>query len=123
MSSQVNMSKPFIDLVLDGRARARDIETYVEAWHNAPEKSGAASVGLHEFLGLEWPEYSLWVEHPESLRFILAARRANQPVEVVLEQTKLAGAAARSSDVSEASKVLRWLIERGRIEATPRQVP
>lgn len=116
MSKTDHRPDTFVDRVLSGRARAKDIDDYVSAWHSADEDSIAAVLELHEYLGLTWDEYCLWVEHPESLRFIIAARRAKQPVEEVLSQTRLAGAAARSSEHSEAAKVLQWLVERGRIK-------
>jgi hypothetical protein len=115
------MSKPgdrafsFIDRVLAGRARLGDIDDYIDEWHNADDDSLAATVELHEYLGLTWDEYRLWVERPESLRFTIAARRANQPVEKVLEQTRMAGAAARSTEHTEAANVLQWLARTGRI--------
>lgn len=116
MSSTLDSPGNFMDRVLAGRAYARDIEDYVEYWHEAPEDSVAAKQELHEFLGLTWDEYKLWVEKPESLRFSIAAHRANQPVNEVIRQTALAGAAARSTEHTEAAKVLQWLIERGRIK-------
>jgi hypothetical protein len=119
MSSEGEPPQTFIDLVLAGRARASDIEDFVDAWHDAPEGSVVAATQLHDYLGLTWDEYRLWVERPESLRFVLAARRAGQPVEAVLRQISIAGAAARSSDPTESAKVLRWLIERGRVAAQP----
>lgn len=117
MSKQPDGPASFIERVLAGRAYARDIDDFVEYWHEAPEGSDAAKVELHEFLGLTWDEYKLWTERPESLRFSIAAHRANQSVHDVIKQTALAGAAARSSEHAEAAKVLQWLIERGRIKA------
>jgi hypothetical protein len=115
MSRSANVPT-FIDLVLSGRARISDIEDYIEEWHNLPEDAPGVRLQVYEYLGMTWEEYRLWAERNESLRFIVAARRAKQPVEKVLEQTKLAGAAARSQEHSEAANVLQWLADRGRIE-------
>jgi hypothetical protein len=118
MSSSVRTRSTFIDDVLAGRAQLSDIEDYIEAWHDAPDDSVEASLQVHEFLGMTWEEYRLWGEQPASLRFVIAARRANQPVTAVLKQTKMAGAAARSPEHVEATKVLQWLADRGRINLT-----
>jgi len=107
----------FIDLVLSGHARASDIEDFIEEWHDLPEDSPEAQIEVYDYLGMTWDEYRLWAEHAESLRFIIAARRAEQPVENILQQSKMIGAAARSREHSEAAKVLQWLAERGRIVA------
>ena len=108
----------YMDLLLKGKVLQEDIDDFVARWHDAPEGSEAASRSLVEFLGMTWDEYRLWVERPESLRFIAAAHRANQSVETVLEAS--AGVAARADDQSEARKLLRWLIERGRVKEQPR---
>jgi hypothetical protein len=110
------MSEPtFIQLVLSGRALLTDIDEYVDKWHKLPSSDPRAELEIYEFLGMSWEDYRLWVEQPEALRFIIAARRAQLPVEKVLEQTKIVGAAARSQEHSEAAHVLRWLADRGRI--------
>ena len=63
------MSERYIDAVLDGSALFTDIDDYIDRWHEHP---GAES--LHEYLGLTWDEYALWVEEPRSLRLIIAAK-------------------------------------------------
>jgi hypothetical protein len=126
MSSQrirrtVEESPPtYMDLLLMGKAFLDDIDDFVDEWHSAPEGSVAASRSLHEFLGMTWDEYRLWVEHPESLRFIVAAHRAGRPVDAVLEELDKTGVAARANGQSEARKLLQWLIDRGRVEQRPR---
>jgi hypothetical protein len=110
----------YMDLLLMGKAFLEDIDDFVDAWHSAPEESLASSRRLHEFLGMTWDEYRLWVEHPESLRFIVAAHRAGRPVHAVLEELDKTGVAARANGQSEARKLLQWLINLGRVEERPR---
>ncbi|MFG1953154.1 hypothetical protein [Micromonospora sp. NPDC048830] len=109
----------FIDDVLDGKATLDEIDDYIERWHEAPEHSRAASMELHDFLGMTWEEYRLWGERPESLRFTVAARRAKRPVAEVLRANLMMGAAARSSDATDAEQVLAWLQAKGRIADNP----
>jgi hypothetical protein len=105
----------YMELLLGGEALPQQIDDFIDAWHDAPEGSSVSSQSLEEFLGMSLDEYRLWVEHPESLRFIAAARKANQPLEVTLAARHQLALAARTSDRSEAEKLLQWLIETGRI--------
>ncbi len=101
----------FVDACLSGRALLGDVDDYISAWHDCEDDVG----DLHEFLGMTADEYRLWVERPESLRFILAAHKNRVPVtDLVFEQTGLM-AAARAEAKDEAVHVLRWLIKTGRV--------
>jgi hypothetical protein len=108
-----------MDQRLHGDALLEDIDNFVDAWHDAPDDSKSASLSLEEFLGMSADEYRLWVEHPESLRFIAAAHRHKQPVAAILGKEDRYGLAARAEDQGEAHELLRWLIERGRVKELP----
>lgn len=112
--------RSYIDLLLRGEALREDIDDFVADWHEAPNGSPTARRSLEEFLGMTGSEYRLWIEHPESLRFIAAAHKAGQPVAEVLASLDRTGVAARTSEQAEARKLLDWLIERGRVEECPR---
>lgn len=112
--------RTYMDLLLSGEVLQEDIDDFVAQWHEAPQDSAVARQSLEDFLGMTWDEYRLWVEHPESLRFIAAARKAKQPVATVLSTLDRVGVAARTSEQGEAHKLLRWLIEHGRVEECPR---
>ena len=112
--------RTFLNDVLAGDVLPEDIETYAEAWHDAPDGSPIAQLELHDYLGLTWDEYRLWVEEPQSLRFTLAARRAQVPIDQLLKSVQTVGAAARTADATEAEKVLDWLEARGRIKKVQR---
>lgn len=60
----------FVERVLSGVASPDDIDDFVERWHRS-----TSSRGLAEFLGFTPAEYARWVESPESLEALLAARR------------------------------------------------
>jgi hypothetical protein len=108
-------ARPFMDLLLTGDVLQEQIDDFVSSWHEADPESDAASRSLHEYLGMSWDEYRLWGEHPESLRFIAAARKAARPLESVLLTASMLGVAARSRDQKEARDLLQWLIDRGRV--------
>ncbi|WP_428963640.1 hypothetical protein [Micromonospora fluostatini] len=117
VASPAESRKTFIEDVLAGLAQVEDMDDYIQEWHDAPEGSPGSDLDLHEYLGLSWDEYRNWGSHPESIRFVLAARRAGVTVDQVLAQTRTLGVAARSNDSSVAERVLDWLVERGRISA------
>ncbi|MFE9918541.1 hypothetical protein ACFYPG_25630 [Micromonospora sp. NPDC005553] len=105
----------FVDDVLRGAATLDQIDDYIDRWHDSPAGSPASSMELHEFLGMTWEEYRTWGERPESLRFIMAAHRARKPLPEILRADRALGAAARSSNTTDAEQVLAWLKSRGRI--------
>lgn len=72
----------FISRVLAGQATVDDIDTYVDMWHD----DVADQRELHEALGLLWPEYAMWVEDHQTLKYVVEARRRNQPLPHVLRQ-------------------------------------
>lgn len=110
----------YMDLLLSGERLVGDIDDFVDAWHEAPDGSAAASLGLAEYLGMTEDEYQLWVEQPDSLGFIAAAHKTKQPVERLLASRDQLGLAARAGDQTEAERLVQWLIKRGRIEAPKR---
>lgn len=101
--------KTFIDLCLAGEVDLAEIDDFIDRWHDEPGNQGS----LSEFLGMTADEYQLWVERPDALRFILAARKHGESLRVLLERTSGVRAAARASN--EAREIVRWLQETGRI--------
>ncbi|WP_328525624.1 hypothetical protein [Kribbella sp. NBC_00359] len=100
----------FVDAVLDGRALPEDIDDFIETWHESPDAPDSVS----KFLGLTPDEYALWVEHPESLRFVFAARKHRRSVSEIRDVATAAAAAARAENDGEAKKLLAWLKQTGR---------
>lgn len=104
--------RSFVDACLVGDALLSDIDDYVNAWH----EDDTSVCDLPEYLGMSPDEYRLWVERPESLRFILAAHKNRTPVTEILVRQAGLMAAARSEEKGEAVQVLRWLIKTGRVD-------
>ena len=102
----------FADLCLKGEACADEIDDFVDRWHES-----AADVPLHEFLGLSRDEYALWVERPDSLTFILDARKHDQPFGDFSSAAEAYRSAARSFSPANVEELLAWLRRTGRITA------
>ncbi|NOQ34700.1 MAG: hypothetical protein GQ569_02260 [Methylococcaceae bacterium] len=62
----------FIELCLTGDALEDEIDDFVDSWHDGKAGEGQE---LHEFLGMNWEEYSMWVTKPSILSFILSAHK------------------------------------------------
>lgn len=106
------MSEPnFIDACLAGDALLVEIDDYVDRWH----EGNGFDVELPVFLGFSEEEYSLWVERPSSLRWIIAARNRNKPLKAFLIEAGTAAVAARTADANEAKRLVQWLQATGRI--------
>ncbi|SFI75095.1 hypothetical protein [Nitrosomonas sp. Nm34] len=71
----------FIEKCLVGEAILDDIDDYIEEWHDTNP-----GIPLHQFLGMNRSEYSLWVAEPCVLPFILKAHRQNRDVSEVLDE-------------------------------------
>jgi len=97
----------FIEKCLSGDALVNEIDDYIETWH----KDESITQELHEYLGMSFFEYQLWVEKPESLKFILFARKKNANVQDYMTSNEYS-IAARSKDYIS---VLEWLRDTGRI--------
>lgn len=104
------MSKTYVDSVLSGSTIWTDIDDFIERWHEA---EGTESI--EDFLGMTEEDYSLLVEEPRSLRFILAAHESNESVAELLESADEHAIAARGLDPADAEKVRDWLRETGRL--------
>lgn len=104
------MSDSLIELLLRGEAFLDDIDDYVDDWHES-----STSDSLAEYLGMARNEYALWVEQPDSLRLIVAAREEGQPVEEFVAAADPLAIAARGVSAAEARTVVEWLRATGRL--------
>jgi hypothetical protein len=100
----------FIDLALNGSVLADDIDDFIDNWHD--NDSGET---LHDYLGLTWQEYSLWVSDASYLSLILSARHRNRPLIDAVNDNVLATrqnfvGAERSM---RASQLQSWLGQQG----------
>lgn len=62
--------KSFIELCVGGEVSPSDIDRFVREWHESDSDESLA-----EYLGMTIEEYALWVETPNALQNIIAARK------------------------------------------------
>jgi hypothetical protein len=65
-----NKNITFIDKCLNGDVKLETIDDYISEWHDNDDERP-----LYDFLGLTKDEYSLWVENPQLLNYIISLRR------------------------------------------------
>ncbi|MHA0318230.1 hypothetical protein ACXY7D_06405 [Sphingomonas melonis] len=96
----------FLELACGGYVLPAEIDDYVDGWHESD-----STQELHEFLGMRWDEYTLWVAHPENINIIIAARLENRPVlEAVNDNLRSEyRLAARADDVGKLAILERWI--------------
>lgn len=98
--------RSYIDMVLMGLVLSDEIEDFVEAWHTSDSEKE-----IHEFLGMTFQEYSLWVSQPDMIDVIVAARHLHRPlIEAVNDnihhQERIA---ARADAAGKLAALTRWI--------------
>jgi hypothetical protein len=68
--SEAQSGPTFFERYDRGEVGAEQIDAFIEAWHDGD----GAGVGLHDYLGLTWPEYQEWVKDPSALGRIARSR-------------------------------------------------
>lgn len=101
----------FISQCLAGDVLIDEIDDFVDQWHNGESDP---NLELHEFLGMTWNEYTLWVTQPSVLPFILKAHKNKGSLDVDENYQHLA-MAARASNATEAHKMEVWLKSIGKL--------
>lgn len=95
----------FIELCINGDAFDFEIDDYVEKWHDGEVGKDQE---LHEFLGMNMNEYSLWATKPSILPFIIKAHKDNITLDADQDFEQLA-MAARAKNSFDAKKIENWL--------------
>ncbi|WP_374004704.1 hypothetical protein [Bacillus velezensis] len=103
------MSKlKFMNACLQGEALLEDIDEFIEQWHESD--SGEE---LHEFLGMTFEEYSIWVENETMLKTIFYSREVGKPILEVIKESDIQKLVARAATAEEAAQVKVWLQRKG----------
>lgn len=95
----------FMEQLLTGKVLPDEIDDFVEAWH-----TGSGTDELHEFLGMSWTEYALWVQDPAYLSLIVTARSRGQDIRAAVNDNYLPSlrSAGRAED-GRAERLEAWL--------------
>ncbi|HXH45292.1 MAG TPA: hypothetical protein VNK51_15755 [Bradyrhizobium sp.] len=103
----------FIDLCLSGNALIEEVDDFVDRWHESPEKRT-----LRDFLGMSDAEYSLWINDPDVLPFVIISRRERRPFVKVVNDNYYSNArlAARSDQGVKVRLLKEWLDRHGYLE-------
>jgi hypothetical protein len=97
--------KSFIDLSLEGKACIDQIDDYIDAWHNDP-----GDESLSQYLGMEQAEYSLWIRDPDTLAYIIKARRENRSsFRLIDDEYRQLGKISTTDKCLEAKRLQDWL--------------
>ncbi|MBP6740189.1 MAG: hypothetical protein KA146_09360 [Leptospiraceae bacterium] len=100
----------FITLCILGFNLIDDIDDFIDKWHESE-----SSLTLHEYLGMTHDEYKLWLEKPESLKFIIFSKKNNTPIKTALQNFSTTQLAARASSNKEALEIIEWLKKTNRL--------
>lgn len=101
----------FITLCVNGEVLLDDIDDFVEEWHE-----GSYTGTLHDFLGMTWEEYSLWVADNDILPFIVTSHKDNVDINVVVEEFYAIPLAARADSTHKAKILMKWLKQQGKLD-------
>lgn len=98
----------FIELCVQGNALLEEIDDFIDKWHES-----SSTEELHEFLGMTWKEYCVWVSEPDLLPFIVTAHSENKDLDTILDGDKTLRLAARADSPETAKKIISWLKSKG----------
>ena len=103
-------AKNFIELCLTGNALVDEVDDFVDRWHDSPGK-----LSLRDFLGMSEIEFSLWVNDPDVLPYVILSRREQRPFAQVVNDNYYGNARlAARSDQGKKIRILKdWLETHG----------
>jgi len=102
--------KSFMDLSLQGEALPDQIDDFVDIWHE-----GGTGLKLSEFLGFTDDEYSLWVEKPNFLKYILGARKNDKSISDYHDRSSILQLADPDGCVEDIEELIVWFKRMGQV--------
>ena len=100
----------FITSCIQGFCLIEDIDDFVDNWHDSDSE-----LQLYEYLGMTHDEYKLWLEKPESLKFIIFSKKNKIPLKIALHSYAPTQLAARAASTTEATEIIDWLKKTSRL--------
>jgi hypothetical protein len=102
------MSEPstYLDMAMRGEVMSDEIDDFVSAWHKSNSDQD-----LHDYLGMTFEEYSLWVSHPDFIDLVIAARKNKLALRDAVNDNLNATQrlAARTDDPRKLAELKRWI--------------
>lgn len=101
---------------MEGSYLLEEIDDFVDKWHDETD----GSEQLHEYLGMNWQEYSLWANNPDVLSDIANARARHIPLEQAVNDNVMPNLrlAARADKASKIAYLQNWI--KAQLNAKPR---
>jgi hypothetical protein len=98
--------KPIVEKLLSGdEYNLSKMDDEIDRWHESD-----SLLPLHKWLGFTREEYAFYVEKPNSIKLILAARHQNVPLDkLVNSEPSQAKLAARGASEKELKEIRDWL--------------
>lgn len=102
----------FFQLYLAGKALPDDIHDFIDKWRSIYSNANDNEiVPLHDFLGLTWEEYEVWIHDENALKSFATARETNKSLRAVLrDRYQNTTIAARAEDSSKLAALRKWLV-------------
>uniref|UniRef100_Q07KR6 Uncharacterized protein n=1 Tax=Rhodopseudomonas palustris (strain BisA53) TaxID=316055 RepID=Q07KR6_RHOP5 len=102
----------FIELCLAGNALIDEVDDFVDRWHSAP-----SATSLRDYLGMSEAEYSLWINDPDVLPYVILSRKEGRPfTQVVNDNYYSSVRLAARPDQQQKLRVLKdWLQRQGHL--------
>ena len=94
----------FIELCIEGKALAQDIDDYVSKWHSTPD----ITINLNEYLGMTPEEYNAWMLDDEVLPFIIQAHKDHRDFSEIDKNDDIK-IAARGLSTEQVKNEIDWL--------------
>jgi hypothetical protein len=96
----------FMSLALSGHVLPDEIEDFVERWHLSDSKQD-----VHDYLGMDFAEYSLWVSDPDAINIIISARHSGVSLRKAVNDNIRSSEriAARADEARKLSILAKWI--------------
>lgn len=102
----------FIENCLMGLNLPDEVDDFVSRWH----ADASVQEDLKDYLGFADDEYEAWALDATLLSTIIAARKSNTPFQDYLATLRELPLAARGTELTRSSPVIKWLRSTGRLK-------
>lgn len=101
----------FYNLYLNGDVLLVEFDEFIDEWHD-----GDYDCELHEFLGLTFEEYSLWVDDDSFLELIFESKQRKITVEELIKEYEQNTPMVARANNGELAELKKWLENKGKVK-------